>query len=98
MDPVLGVALGCLVLAVAATTWCAVATVPLAARVAQLELERPRFIAELEGMLDACNESLARADAKRKRADNALRAVEVTREEQPPPMHFRRGTVIESLP
>jgi hypothetical protein len=39
----------------------------LVARVAQLELERPAFIAELQNMLDAVDEILQRTEGKRAR-------------------------------
>jgi len=39
----------------------------LEARVAQLELERPAFIAELQNMLDAVDEILQRTEGKRAR-------------------------------
>jgi len=37
-------------------------------RLEKLELERPAFVAELESMLEACTEVLARAESKRSRA------------------------------
>lgn len=48
----------------------------LHARVAQLELERPAFIAELNNMLDAVNDILQRTEGKRGRiaaAESKLR-------------------------
>jgi len=44
-----------------------VAVPDLHARVAQLELERPAFIAELQNMLDAVDEILQRTEGKRAR-------------------------------
>ncbi len=63
------------------------------ARVEQLEVERPKFLAEMNGLLDACEEAVDRADAKRKRAENAARGrgAELT------PAPRRRGTVLEPL-
>jgi hypothetical protein len=103
MEQIVALVACCALLAAGASVWCGVAVVPLRARIAQLELERPRFLAELQGMFEACEESLARADAKRKRADNSLRAATAATEGETPtaspqPLPFRRGTVIERLP
>ncbi len=76
--------------------WCARAVLPLRARVEQLELERPRFLAEMEGLLAACDESLERADSKRKRAENLARSKQREEEpEQPPLAVVRTGTFID---
>lgn len=88
-------------IAVASACYCAWATLPLRARVAQLELERPRFVKEMEGLVAECEESLERADAKRKRADNSLRAAAaLTHPEQQPsaPVVPIRGSYLERLP
>ncbi len=80
MDALLAaLACGCLI----GAGICVRAVLPLRARVEQLELERPRFLAEMEGLLGACNESLERADHKRKRAENLARKREEPEPERP---------------
>ncbi len=83
---------------VLAAFWCAIATLPLRARVEQLELERPRFIREMEGLVEESREQVDRAEAKRKRADNTLRAAGglavVPSEPQPP---LKAHTFLERL-
>lgn len=74
----------------------------LRARIEMLEVERPKFLAEMNGLLDACDETLERAEAKRKRADNATRAIErqqAAEAAQPtlPRVMPKRGTVLEKL-
>ncbi len=51
-------------------------------RLEKLELERPAFVAELESMLEACQEVLARAESKRARAA-AIESKRTRAEEQP---------------
>lgn len=99
----------CALLALAAAGLAVAQVVPLRGRIEQLELERPRFLAELNGMFEACQESLDRAEAKRKRADNALRAAQgaPSGDSAPPgpnngpaignPLRVVRGTFIEPL-
>jgi hypothetical protein len=83
---------------VLAAIWCVRTTFPLRARVDQLELERPRFIREMEGLVEEAKEQMERADAKRKRAENALRANGAPPPETvQPPLQFRRGSFIEPL-
>lgn len=95
MLEVLLAALACgAMIAAGCSAWLAL---PLRARVEQLELERPRFLAEMQGLLEACDESLERADSKRKRAENLERRHAQLQPELPQPIPMRRGSIMEKL-
>jgi hypothetical protein len=85
---------------VLAALWSAAIAGTLRARVEQLELERPKFVLEMEGLVSQCDELLDRAEAKRKRADTQLRAARgnAPADAEPAPPRRLRGTVMERLP
>jgi len=69
----------------------------LQARIAQLELERPAFIAELQNMLDAVDEILQRTEGKRARIAAAKSRDDKKNEEPNAELPLDRGQVLAGV-
>lgn len=98
MELAVGISLAVTCCALAVAAFCAWTTLPLRARIESLEVERAVFVAQMNGLVEECNETLARADKKRKRAENLERSLRPEGEETPQPtLAFRRGSIMEKL-